>query len=560
MTQQTAIAFGDEAYQTAGPRLMGAHAASEAFLRAYLKHGGAETLLCYAATRRQYEGFVERVRAVGGTLPCEWVSPLVPERLREWGTLYHPDPDIAVSAWLRRRFDPAAFSLVGVTHTTCSDSFLDLAGSWTTAPIEPWDAIICTSQAVLATVTQVYDLHEHYLRSRLGATRFVRPALPVIPLGVDLERIPSGERAQAFRRTQRAALGIRADDVAFLFFGRLSYHAKAHPLPMFLALEAAAQRTTKRLHLILAGWFANQAIQDAFLQGAQEFMPSVALVVVDGRRPDVREQIWSAADVFTSLSDNIQETFGLTPVEAMAARLPVVISDWNGYRDTVEHARQGFLVPTTLPPPGCGEDIVARFFAGADTYDRYIAHQSQCTAVDVAKCSEYYSALIENAELRREMGAAGRARAENVYSWAKIIGEYQELWGELAKIRAADGNPVQSRPPGEPWHPLRPDPLTLFSAYATQHLTDDVRVQLTCAPSAAEITRLYRHALTNFAGLPFVLLPPDEGLALVQELTRGPRSVAEIKSQFPKFTPAAVRTVGWLMKCGIVCILPERTV
>ena len=46
-------------------------------------------------------------------------------------------------------------------------------------------------------------------------------------------------------------------------------------------------------------------------------------------------ELWAAADVFLSLVDNIQETFGITPLEAMAAGLPVVASDWDGYRYTM---------------------------------------------------------------------------------------------------------------------------------------------------------------------------------------------------------------------------------
>jgi hypothetical protein len=266
----------------------------------------------------------------------------------------------------------------------------------------------------------------------------------------------------------------------------------------------------------------------------------------------VRQQIWCAADVFTSLSDNIQETFGLTPVEAMAAGLPVVISDWNGYRDTVEHGKQGFLVPTTMPPPGCGEDIVARFFAGVDHYDRYIAHQSQCTAVDIEKCAGHYYALIENEDLRRELGAAGRARAESVYSWKRIIGEYQQLWGELGQIRAAAFNTTKSSAAGQPWHPLRPDPLALFTSYATHHLTDDAIVALTRVPLPELIERLYRDTLVNFAGHPFVLLSLPECLELVNTLAAGPHAIADVKSQFAATACAAVRTVGWLMKCGMV--------
>ena len=44
---------------------------------------------------------------------------------------------------------------------------------------------------------------------------------------------------------------------------------------------------------------------------------------------------YGMADVFVSPSDNIQETFGLSVIEAMASGLPVIVSDWDGYRDTV---------------------------------------------------------------------------------------------------------------------------------------------------------------------------------------------------------------------------------
>ena len=58
---------------------------------------------------------------------------------------------------------------------------------------------------------------------------------------------------------------------------------------------------------------------------------------------------WAAADLFLSLVDNPQETFGLAPVEAMAAGVPVVVSDWDGYRYTVSDGVEGFRVPTLAP-------------------------------------------------------------------------------------------------------------------------------------------------------------------------------------------------------------------
>ena len=64
--------------------------------------------------------------------------------------------------------------------------------------------------------------------------------------------------------------------------------------------------------------------------------------------PDERNTVYASADIFVSLADNPQETFGLAPLEAMATGLPVVLSDWNGYRDLVEHGHSGYLIPTSL--------------------------------------------------------------------------------------------------------------------------------------------------------------------------------------------------------------------
>ncbi|MBI3542646.1 MAG: glycosyltransferase, partial [Deltaproteobacteria bacterium] len=85
-------------------------------------------------------------------------------------------------------------------------------------------------------------------------------------------------------------------------------------------------------------------------------------------RQDLHRAVWQAADIFCSLADNVQETFGLTPLEAMAAGLPQVVSDWNGYRDTVRHGVDGFRVPAfpavERDPTGAGDSFLAGFAYG----------------------------------------------------------------------------------------------------------------------------------------------------------------------------------------------------
>ena len=98
-----------------------------------------------------------------------------------------------------------------------------------------------------------------------------------------------------------------------------------------------------------------------------------------------------AGDIFISLSDNIQETFGLTPLEGMASGLPVIVSDWNGYKDTVKDKENGFRIKTISLNEGYGEDIAYSHMMGALNYDHYIGYASQRIAIDVKDCIEKYN-------------------------------------------------------------------------------------------------------------------------------------------------------------------------
>jgi len=115
---------------------------------------------------------------------------------------------------------------------------MDAIADTLTAPVMPWDAVICTSRAVRDTVRRVTEAGVEYFRWRFGpAVAPTLPQFPVIPLGVHLgDFAPSADA----RAAARAALGLAEDEVMALFVGRLSFHAKAHPGAMFAALERVA--------------------------------------------------------------------------------------------------------------------------------------------------------------------------------------------------------------------------------------------------------------------------------------------------------------------------------
>ncbi|AWK90184.1 hypothetical protein DEW08_29670 (plasmid) [Azospirillum thermophilum] len=344
-----AIYFHPDGYETARTDLKGRHVAGESFLAGFFRHADVDGFACHAdgpETARLFVKLAARHAAAGRRIALYPTAE--PARLAEIGCLFVPGPGIDQFAWRRRAGNQRGYSLCGITHTTAEAP--DMLGGLVTGPVQPWDAVICTSWAARASVEAVLHPYADYLRDRLGAVEApVLPHLPVIPLGVDASAFRFDA---ATRHEERAKLGIGPEEIAVLFMGRLSFHAKAHPIPMYAALEQAARRTGQRIHLIQAGWFGNDAIAAAFVEGARRYCPSINAIFLDGRKPEVRSRIWAAADLFTSLVDNVQETFGITPVEAMAAGLPCVVTDWDGYRETVRHGVDGFRIPTVLPPPG----------------------------------------------------------------------------------------------------------------------------------------------------------------------------------------------------------------
>jgi N-acetyl-alpha-D-glucosaminyl L-malate synthase BshA len=98
------------------------------------------------------------------------------------------------------------------------------------------------------------------------------------------------------------------------------------------------------------------------------------------------------ADVFLLPSE--LESFGLSALEAQACAVPVVGSDAGGLPEVVKHAETGFLLPV-----GDVEGMAAR------TLD-----------------------LLKDRELRREMGQAGRRRAESLFGADRVVSQYERAY------------------------------------------------------------------------------------------------------------------------------------
>jgi alpha-maltose-1-phosphate synthase len=547
-----AIFYHPEAYTTSGPRLMGRNAAGESFLRGFLKYSQAGAFWTHVRDAAHAAEFAATAVALGRTEPVTAVTRHNLRALADAGVLYNPGPGIGEQAWQRAFHGHGAWSLCGITHTTSSAAAMDAVSELVTAPVQPWDALICTSHAVKDNVSRVLQAQVDYLQERLGIQKVIFPQVPVIPLGIHTCDFSS---TTAQRTAARQALQADEDTVVVLYMGRLSFHAKAHPLAMYRALEAAAKQAQKNVVLVECGWHANDFIARAYADAAKMACPSVRVVTLDGRESAQRQIAWASADLFCSLSDNIQETFGIAPIEAMAAGLPVVVSDWDGYKDTVRDGIDGFRIPTTMPEAGLGGDLAYRHALEIDTYDMYCGHACSMVAVDIEAAARAFSQLFSSPALRHQMGEAGRQRARTEYDWATIIPRYESLWSELNQLRREAGPSL--RMPSNPW-PARLDPFHGFASYPTQVLSGNTMLALVDADLESARTRAFASRQLTMVDFAKVVLPSDEEISsILAFLATGPASAADLVAGIaPQRKNFVLRALPWFIKMGVIKICP----
>jgi glycosyltransferase involved in cell wall biosynthesis len=516
-----AILFEPDGYLLDGPKLMGRQAAGDGFLRAAVKAHGGRPLVAYTAAETSAEAFRARVAELDPAAQTRWIHARRLDLLGEAGVLYRPDHAIGLSARARLRVGLDRYALCGVTHTLASAGAMEIIADLPTAPVAPWDAIVCTSTAAVGVMETALSAQEDYLAWRLGGRPAARPMLPMIPLGVHGEDFAF---SAADRAAARAALGLAEDEVAALFAGRLSFNGKAHPFPMYVALQAAAEATGRRLVLVHAGQFANAAIESAFRSAAVRFCPDVRCVFLDGKDPELYRQSWRAADVFMSLSDSIQETFGITPVEAMAAGLPVIVTDWNGYKDTVRDGVDGFRIATWQPSPGAGTATARDYELESLSYDAFLSRASTAVALDMRRLRACVRSLVADAELRRRMGAAGQARVRELFDWSVVWRRYQALWAEQDAMRRRARQDHPSLFAGAPTaSPRSPDPFAAFAHYPTAHVSG--KTILTAAPGADAASYA---SLTEEPLLSFWKISPALSRTVFDALANGSRTVADL--------------------------------
>lgn len=265
--------------------------------------------------------------------------------------------------------------------------------------LEAADAVVAVSQEMRADILRLFAVPPERVH--------------VIHNGIDTE-----EYRRATSRDRLDRYGIDPERPYVLFVGRISRQKGIlHLLEAALHLDPDAQ-----LVLCASSPDSEEIAREVEVAVAKiQASRSGAIWIREMVDRPTAIELYSHAAVFCCPS--IYEPFGIINLEAMACGTPVVASAVGGIKEVVLHEETGLLVP-----------VVQQAAAPFDPVEpARLSH-------DLARA---LNALLRDPTRRRAMGARGRRRAEEHFSWCVIakrtVALYEALTGKGKPPSGAGG-------------------------------------------------------------------------------------------------------------------------
>ncbi len=209
----------------------------------------------------------------------------------------------------------------------------------------------------------------------------------ILPYGVTLK--PPADRIKLRERFDREWPEIKGKQV-ILFLSRVNFKKG---LDLLAKAFGTVARARPNVHLFIAGpddeGFGQQVRQ--WLNDEQVLDRVTFAGMLRGER---KEAAFGAADIFVLPS--YTENFGIAIAEALVAEVPVIISNKVNIWREIANARAGLVV--------------------------------NCDAEEVARA---ITTLLDNGELRSELGKAGRVLVAEKYDWARMAEEMVRIYRDI---------------------------------------------------------------------------------------------------------------------------------
>ncbi|MFP4128943.1 MAG: glycosyltransferase family 4 protein [Desulfonatronovibrio sp.] len=434
-------------------------------------------------------------------------------------------------ARLRNKYSRTIFPITSITHSLSYANYSQqlLKQLWPGWSIK--DAIICSSECARQVLGRYFN---HLQNSYKLGKDFKPPRLERIPLGINYKEIDSPAEVEDSHKKlpDKQKLNI-------LCLGRISSYSKMDILPILKSLQLAKiyGLNLDTIRLILAGGLDQK---DDTVKKLSLFARNIELETMVFPNPGhaMKIKLLRDSDIFISLADNPQETFGLTILEAQAAGLPVIASDYNGYKELINHTENGFLVPTLGPDSTDYIDDLAPLIYDSESH----LLLAQNCAVDIHALARTLTRLISSPELRQTFARKGRQNARQ-YDWSQIIRRYTALWEQL-------NQECEDRHLQEVRHPVHTPYADIFSG----HTTDSWINSVVCLGKLGQAVYRKKDFPVIYSGISH-LVSPDR-IRMLLFLARAPLKSSVLMTRLCAaldIDPSTARIIlAWSIKQGLL--------
>jgi len=253
---------------------------------------------------------------------------------------------------------------------------------WQISPVKKRLNIFVNRVVTNLCADKVIALTEATKKERIEGEGIDPKKIVVIPNGVDIQKLKAPPFAKASGGKQNSKLTVGT-------FGRLTVE-KGHKT--FLV---AAKKVISNIYFVIAG---DGDLKPDLEKQAKDLGLEDKITFLGFVPESKKIETYSSFDIFVFPS--LAEGFGIVLIEAMALGLPCIVSDLPVLREVTDGGRCALLFKTN-------------------------------DSIDLA---EKINMLIEDEDLRRDLGQKARKRIEETYSMEKFVENYEKLYSRISQI------------------------------------------------------------------------------------------------------------------------------
>lgn len=357
-----------------------------------------------------------------------------------------------------------------------------------------------------------------------------------------IEQIPYGIKIPSVAVSPKKP----AKTLSILILNRFSKYDKCDLLPILPLLKQIVSRADRKIQFVMAGDCNDTLYLKTLFREIENLGIKKYVKIIVSPSENKKRELLKSAGIFLALSDNIQESFGLVLLEAMSYGLPIIATEWDGYRDLVKEGENGMCIKTFKLKGSenyfFGQRNLSIFpFAHVVAYWKYDTYlNSQITFIDSRSFVEKVVTLIKDNSLRAKLSVGAREKVQR-YTWERIIKDHECLWLKLYNKKVDAGGISK---------PLFNVDGRILDSFYTRVLENAV-VGL---PEERLLASYLKRVIRNYNDLQGLL---DERilLAILHELRDGSMPVQDLLLEIDLSPDKVLFNISWLLKNNFIVLI-----